>query len=282
MLAAVGDLVEDIVARLLDDVNVASDTDAVLRRRRGGSAANVVAAACVAGRPARFIGAVGDDAPGEWLVRELIAAGADACVRRAGRTGTIIVLLDRRGERTMLTDRGACASLAHPEPQWLDGVHTLHVPMYSMVDEPLATTTRTLVRWAHARGITVSVDLSSVALLEKLGSTRALEIVALLRPQVLLANELESAVFGRSLDPASIGAQVLVVKHGGQPAIVTRPGEPDIEVPAERIADVRDTTGAGDAFAAGMMLALADGATVLDAVRAGHTLAATIVRTVSA
>ena len=144
MLGSVGDLVEDVVVRLHERVNEASDTRATVIRRRGGSAANVVAAACRAGGRARFIGQVGNDAVGRVLTDALVAEGADVVVRRAGRTGTIVVLVDVVGERTMLSDRGSCTDLADPQPQWLDGLHTLHIPYYSLVGEPLATTAATL------------------------------------------------------------------------------------------------------------------------------------------
>jgi sugar/nucleoside kinase (ribokinase family) len=281
-LGAVGDIVEDVVVRLLEAVNVASDTDAVVRRRRGGSAANVVAAACRAGGRARFIGQVGDDPTTEWLLRDLTDAGVELAVRRAGRTGTIIVLVDVHGERTMLSDRGASTDLADPEPAWLDGLHTLHVPMYSLVGEPLATTTATLVEWAHARGLTVAVDVSSVALVQHLGVDEALARLVAQQPAMVLANEAEFAVFDARLSPGVLDGATVVVKQGAGPAIVLAPDAAPVEVPAEVIDGVRDTTGAGDAFAAGLLLALADGADTVDAVCHGHAVAAAQVRRVSA
>ena len=169
MLGSVGDLVEDVVVRLREQVNVASDTQATVIRRRGGSAANVIAAACRAGVPARFIGQVGDDATGRGLTEALLADGADVVVRRAGRTGTIIVLVDTAGERTMLSDRAACTELTDPDPAWLDGLHTLHIPYYSLAVEPLAAASATLAQWAVARGIRVSIDTSSAAVLQHVG-----------------------------------------------------------------------------------------------------------------
>ena len=77
VLATVGDLVDDIVVRLGGPINVASDTEAVIERRRGGSAANVAAvAARISGR-SRFLGQVGDDARGAALLAELAAEGVD-------------------------------------------------------------------------------------------------------------------------------------------------------------------------------------------------------------
>ncbi len=280
MLGSVGDLVEDVVVRLLGPVNLASDTDAHVMRRRGGSAANVVESAVRAGGSARFIGQVGDDATGQWLTDSLEALGASVAVRREGRTGTIVVLVDGEGERTMLCDRGACTHLREPDPAWLDGLSVLHLPYYSLVGEPLASTVHTLAQWAGQRGITVSVDTSSAALLEAAGVDAALTRIAALGPSVVLANELEAAVLGDAL--FSLHDTTVVVKHGASPAMVHQPGTEPVAVPAIRVDEVRDTTGAGDAFAAGFLLAWAVGATAIEATQRGHAVAAEQVRRVSA
>jgi len=280
VLGAIGDLVEDVVVRLHGAINLASDTDADVTRRRGGSAANVVEAAARDGAAARFIGQVGDDPTGRWLTDALEALGAECSVRRIGRTGTIVVLVDHDGERTMLCDRGACTELTDPDPAWLDGLHTLHIPYYSLDLEPLATTSATLAAWAADRGIAVAVDTSSAALLEAVGPAAALARIAALRPSVVLANELEAAVLGDGL--LALDGAIVVVKHGPAPAVVHRPSVAPVEVPAQRVEHVRDTTGAGDAFAAGFLVALAGGADAVEATRQGHRVAAVTVGRVSA
>jgi sugar/nucleoside kinase (ribokinase family) len=279
MLGSVGDLVEDVVVHLLEPVNVASDTRSLVTRRRGGSAANMVEAACTAGGRARFIGQVGNDATGRWLTEQLEAVGAEVAVRWIGRSGTIVVLVDPNGERTMLADRATCTELADPDPAWLDGLHTLHVPYYSLVGEPLATTTTTLAAWAHDRGVRVSVDASSAALLEHDGATHSVARMASLRPHVVFANELEAEVLGDALAPEALGGAIVIVKRGAGPASLHRAGRETMEVPAVPFERVRDTTGAGDAFAAGFLLALVDGADPVDAVRRAHQVAATSLRT---
>src|SRR3954447_26055473 len=123
MIGTVGDLVEDVVVRLAGPVQQASDTEAVVVRRRGGSAANFAVSVARAGHPSRFIGHVGDDRAGTVLLDSLRADGVDVVVRQAGQTGTIIVLVDHSGERSMLTDRGSCTWLDAPERRWLDGLH---------------------------------------------------------------------------------------------------------------------------------------------------------------
>lgn len=280
MLACVGDLVEDVVVHLHQPIQRASDTASVILRRRGGSAANVATAAAEVGVPSRFIGQVGDDATGDALVAALQQQGVEVVGRRGGRTGTIVALVEPHGERSMLSDRGAAVLLDEPDPTWLGQVTTLHVPFYSLCVEPLASTTVALVTWAHAADARVSVDLSSVALLEAYGIGHAVELVSSLRPHVVLANADEGHCVGaRGLD--RIGAQVTVVKQGADPALLYVDRAPAQAVPVPPLEDVRDTTGAGDAFAAGLLVALAGGADPVRAVDAGHRRAAEIITRLS-
>lgn len=285
MIGTVGDLVEDIVVRLSAPVNEADDTDAHVQRRRGGSAANMAVSVARAGHPVRFIGQVGDDVYGANLLDVLRSEGVEVVAQRGGRTGTIIVLLDHAGERTMLTDRGACTALDHPDPRWLDGLTTLHVPLYSLVGEPLARTTATLIGWAHERGITVSIDASSSSVIEALGVDTVIARLRELRPSVLLCNEMEAATLGDGVLPGPMGARVTVVKHGRQAAQVylpsADPGADPVEVPAMSLDGVLDTTGAGDGFAAGFLVALAAGSSPIAATALGHQSAARAIRAAS-
>ncbi|MGD9704547.1 MAG: carbohydrate kinase family protein [Acidimicrobiia bacterium] len=273
MLGTIGDLVEDVVVRLRGPINVASDTDATVIRRRGGSAANAAVAARRAGGASRFIGQVGEDPLGAMLIDELRSEGVEVAVRRRGRSGTIVVLVDASGERTMLSDRATCVELDGADPAWLDDLTTLHVPVYSLTEAPLATTTIELVAQAHERSIAVSVDASSVSVIETYGVDRLAGLLASLRPDVLLCNGAEAACLG---DAAlrTIDAAVTVVKRGPDPAVVLERGAAPVEVRARSLVDVTDTTGAGDAFAAGFLLALAGGAVPSAATERGHRTAA--------
>lgn len=278
MIAAIGDLVEDVVVSLRDEIHRASDTAAVVTRRRGGSAANVTAAVARAGGRARFIGQVGDDPLATMLCDDLASIGVDLLVHRSGRTGTIVVLVGADGERTMLSDRGASTDLDDLDPRCLDGISVLHIPYYSLVGGPLAATSTRLAATAHSRGIVVSVDASSSALLD--GDPGAIRRLRDLTPDHVFANEDEATVLGDTLTPHQLGGAVVVVKRGPRPASVDT-GNGPIDVPAERIDDVRDTTGAGDAFAAGYLMAIASGAAPPAAVRSGHRTAAAAIRRVS-
>lgn len=282
MLCCVGDLVEDIVVRVPTTVADGSDTDVEIDRRRGGSAANVAVAAADAGAAVCFVGRIGEDGPGDVLVGELVRHGVVPRVQRGGRTGSIVVLVDPTGERSMLRDRGAAGELADIDPQVLDGVTWLHVPAYSLVEEPSASAVTALIEAAHRREVHVSVDVSSVAVLEAVGVERFIASIRELCPDVLLCNETESAMlFGdgsREVD----GSDVPVVEHGPEGAAFHVHGSTVAVEPSLDLGRVPDTTGAGDAFAAGFIVAAMAGASVSDRLSAGHAAAASHLRSIGA
>ncbi len=251
MLAALGDLLEDVIVSQRESVNPASDTAAVIVRRRGGSASRVAAVAARQGSPARFIGQVGDDDIGRSLVNELSSAGVDTGpVRFSGETGTIVVLVDELGERTMFTDRRACLALVDPDPGWLDGIDALHVPFYSLAEAPISETAQTVIGWAHDRGIIVSIDVSSESVITSYGPPEVVELLRRLAPQVIFANEVEARALAVT---SSLAGAITIVKRGSRPALLHVPGSVAVEIPADPVGWVTDTTGAGDAFAAGFL-----------------------------
>jgi 2-dehydro-3-deoxygluconokinase len=99
----------------------------------------------------------------------------------------------------------------------------------------------------------------------------------------LLTIEDEAMLYGDA-DPAAaleraraLGVSEIVIKRGADACIAQSDGVP-IEVPAEAVSEVVDTTAAGDAFGAAYLAARLGGASQADAVRAGHRLAAVVIR----
>ncbi|MBW0103302.1 carbohydrate kinase family protein [Pseudonocardia sp. KRD291] len=273
MLAVLGDLVDDVVVWPSGPLAPGTDTASRVFRRRGGSAANVAAAAA-RHTPVRFLGRVGDDAAGRALTTSLAAAGVDVRVQRCGTTGAVVVLVDPDGERTMLPDRGAASELTDLDPSWLDGVGLLHLPAYSLVAEPIGAAALGAAEQVRRCGGTVSVDASSTGALRAFGVRHFLALLERVRPAHLLANRDEADLLG--VPSGAPSGCTVVIKDGARPAVVCVPGAAPVPVAATPVSRVRDTTGAGDAFAGAYLADVLAGAGPFRACAAGHAEAARV------
>ena len=245
VVCAIGDLLLDVIVRL--DGPIARDTDTYGRTHvgAGGQAANVAAWVSVLGGRGRFVGKRAADPAGRVASEELARRGVAVLGPEAERgTGTVVSLATPDGARAMLSDRGVATQLAPEELEeaWLDDCDWLHVPGYSLVREPLATAALAAAR----RATCVSLDVSSTAAVAEVGLERFRDLARALSPAVVFANEDEDALV-RPLE-----AETTAVKRGARGCLVRREGREEEydAVPAE----VVDTTGAGDAFAAGFLL----------------------------
>ena len=194
-------------------------------------------------------------------------------VQRQGRTGTIVILVDASGERTMFPDRAAAAQLSDVPDSWISGAEAIHLSAYSLAG-PTWSVLRQAADLAHAEGAIVTLDASSVALIDSFGPATFRALIRTLQPRYVFANGTEADT--GSLRELATPRTTVVVKNGMEPTEVHFAANRSATVRVPPVEDVRDTTGAGDAFAAGFLSAVLDNADDLEAVEAGHNLASRV------
>ena len=268
----IGDALADVSASLSrfphegDDIPLRN-----LAWQSGGCAANVATALARMGTAARLVARVGVDPAAGVALRAARAAGVDlACVQHDETlaTGLCFAAVSPGGERTFFSHRGANVGLdAPPLPRAFDGAGWLHVAGHALIEGRQRETTLALVAEAGRRGLPVSLDLCLPLLRADAGLVQDM----LPRLAVLFANEHESAALAGP--PAHARPALLVVeKRGAAGARANGPAE-DVQVPAFAVA-AKDTTGCGDAFVAGFLLATTRRAPVEVALRLGNALGA--------
>jgi len=266
-VAALGDLVLDVITRPHGEIAIDDDTPSANRLEAGGQAANVAAWAANAGARARLITRRSSDPAGRMAEERVRGRGVEVLGPRGPEpAGIIVSLIASGGTRAMLTDRGAGPMLAAVDlaDAWFAGVRWLHVSGYALTEEPVLGAAISAARRVVAQGGSVSVDLASVAAIERAGPRVFLGRVAACEPALVFGTRDELAY-------EALPAALVVVKRGAEGAGLRGAVEADRPAPA---VEMIDPTGAGDALAGGMLAALDAGVPAAAALDAGLELAA--------
>lgn len=273
-IATLGDVMLDVIVRLEEPLVPGDDVRAQTRTGAGGQAANVAAWAASLGADARCIAKRGDDDAGELVARELREHGVELVGPVVqGATGVVVSVVGADGERALASDRGVAPGLTPDEVEesWLD-CDVLHLSGYALLREPVSDAALLAARFAHARGARVSVDVAAWTELRTFGPVRFRELLDTVEPDVLFATEAEWEMLGGAYLTAPAG----VIKRGPR-GITVISDDARLEL-SPVAADVVDTTGAGDALAAGFLL----GGSLEEAARRGLEAAARCVSKVGA
>ena len=246
LVCSLGDLTLDVIVRLAGPIAPGGDTDAEIRLSAGGQAANVAAWAAELGATTRFVGKRGADDAARLALAGLAARGVEVVGPVEGRNGIVCSLVSSDGERSMAADRGTAAELRPDEidPAWLKGSDHLFVSGYALMREPARTAAAHAVELARSEGAQVSVDLASWSAIRDVGAEEFRAVVKALAPDVVFANEDEDRVVGGPIAEATwiLKRRARGCSFGGD------------ELPALPVTRVIDSTGAGDALAAGWIV----------------------------
>jgi sugar/nucleoside kinase (ribokinase family) len=257
----IGDLMLDIVAQIPSsphDLHLGNDTRTVISTHGGGAGGNVASWLSVLGNDVTMVGRIGNDAAGSAITAEFDALGISygEIVKKGFHTGVVICLVDPSGERTMLADNGANAGLAVSDLPALDGVDAIYLTGYA----PLAPLSRAgvleMIEIINKLQIPIVFDPATVGGMQGVPVEEILSWCALM--DTVIMNE-EEAIYLSGLSNLESALNFFVehthrviIKRGSAGAIGLERGGQIISVEAQTT-EVVDTTGAGDAFAAGFI-----------------------------
>ncbi len=248
----------------LEMVSLLKRIEGVPLKSAGGSAGNTIFALAQMGVPCSFLGKIGKDSDGEYYRKSFEKMGGDCSrFKKDGnkRTACCLSLVTPDSERTMRTDLGAAITFSPEEVSDDDfkGCRHAHIEGYLLFNPEL---TMAVLKAAKNAGCTISMDLGSFEVVE--ASEEGLADILHEYVDIVFANEEEAAAFSGSRDPV-VGLEALhrhcptaIVKIGKDGALLTDNGK-QIKAPALPVENVRDTTGAGDFWAAGFLYGYLNG-----------------------
>lgn len=274
-------------AMTLIDASAAERLYAAMPERRessGGSAANTCAVAAALGARVAFLGKVADDGLGEAFRRDITAAGVHyptPPLIGAAPSARCLILVTPDGQRTMNTYLGACVSFG---PDDLDRAliadsAVLYLEGY-LFDPPAAQAAfREAAAVAHAAGRTVALSLSDAFCVDR--HRAAFRELVARDVNILFANEAEVTSlyecndFADAERAAAADVDMAVLTRSEAGSVILRGGA-RVAVAAEPTT-VLDTTGAGDAYAAGVLAGLAAGRSLAACGRLGAIAASEVI-----
>ncbi len=302
---AVGDAMVDVIATCDDsflaerglakggmqllDTDSADELYGAMRPAReisGGSAANSMAGVAALGANAGFIGQTADDQFGQVFAHDMRALGvrfATAPMAPPPPTGRCLILVTPDAQRTMNTCPGASYELTTKalDAELIASASVTFLEGYLWGPERPRQAMLEAARIARDAGRTVAFTLSeSLSLGDRREGVMGMIDAGLV--DILFGNEDEvrhltgCSGIGECLDSLSGKVSTLVVTRGAKGAIAAQAGE-RVDVPAAPVAKVVDTTGAGDLFAAGFIVARCRGHSLRRGLEAGAAAAAEVI-----
>jgi sugar/nucleoside kinase (ribokinase family) len=257
----IGDVMLDVITKIAlmpNQIHYGSDTPSKISTHGGGAAGNVASWLTRTDAQATIVGHVGDDAAGAALTSEFDALGVrhNNLMVDKGSSGVVVVLVDPTGERTMFPDNGANSGLHIGDLPELSEFDAVYLSGYSPLDPLSRPGVLEMIAKIKQAGLPLYFDPASVGGMMQVALDEVKSWITLM--DVLLLNEEEAMYLtGLSDAEAAIDAllhdcEVVVIKKGSQGAIGKARASILVATPA-LAAEVVDTTGAGDSFAAGFI-----------------------------
>ncbi len=303
-VVGVGNAIVDVLAQaddgLLDELGLdkgamtlidAARGDALYARMgsaievSGGSAANTLAGIASLGGRGAYIGKVRDDQLGAVFSHDIRAAGVDFRSRPAAEgapTARCLIFVTPDAQRTMQTYLGVSVELGPDDidPEAIGAARITYLEGYLFDKEPAKEAFVKAAEIAHAAGRKVALSLSDSFCVDR--HRGAFRHLVSGHVDVLFANEaeivslFEAGSFDDAMSEIRGHCEIAALTRGADGSVIVSAGEV-VEIAAEPVARVVDTTGAGDLFAAGMLYGLTQGLELETCARLGGIAAAEVI-----
>ena len=230
------------------------------QRAAGDSAANTMSGLARLGAKSGFLTMMGNDEMGQFFTNEMTRTGVEMLALKSDTpTGRVIAMVTPDGERTFATCLGASIELSPDDikPELFDNWDIFYIEGYLVANPDML---RKAISSAKDKGMKIAIDLASYNVVEE-SRDFLLELVNNY-VDIVFANEQEAlALTGmepeKALHYIAERCEIAVVKIGAKGAYIQR-GNEIVTIPPLK-ADVVDTTGAGDMWAAGFLAGLVKG-----------------------
>ena len=248
----------------------------------GGSGANSMIGISQLGGRSAFSGKIGRDEHGKLYREKLEALGVCDCLAEGeGATGSSLILVSEDGARTMNTFLGMSQELMNPDidPDVIQSSKYLYLTGYLWDTESQKKAVLNALDEAKKREVKVALSLS-----DPFCVTRHKEdFINLLKgyASMVFCNQeeaftlLDTEITQQAAETLSDWTETAALTIGAYGALISHQGETCYIDPLP--VRVEDTTGAGDAFAAGFLYGMTHDLSPLDSGRIGATLAAAVI-----
>ncbi len=303
-VVGVGNAIVDVLAqaedRLLDDLGLekgamtlidAERADALYGRMpaamevSGGSAANTLAGVASFGGKGAYIGKVRDDQLGTVFSHDIRAAGVDyrsLPVSEGAPTARCLIFVTPDAQRTMQTYLGVSVELGPDDidPEAIGAAQITYLEGYLFDKEPAMEAFVKAAELAHAAGRKVALSLSDPFCVDRhRGAFRHLvsgHIDVLFANEVEIVSLFEADTFDDAVSAIRGHCEIAALTRGADGSMIVTADEL-VEIAAEPVEQVVDTTGAGDLFAAGVLYGLTQGSELGTCGRLGSIAAGEVI-----
>lgn len=277
-ILCIGDAALDVIVKMQTEIHVGSDTASQISMHGGGAAANTATWLAQLGHSVFFSCRLGDDAAGRAISSEfdLWKIEHRRTFLENEKTGVVVVLVDDKGDRTMFPDSGANSGISERDLPNLHGFDAAYLSGYSLFN-PLSTNgVLRMVNEIKDVGIPLIFDPASVGTMMAFNRKRVIETLAYM--DITIMNEDEARYIAdcdaldEALDFITDIVSTAVIKTGSSGAIARIRGSNTVISHADAVNAI-DTTGAGDAFAAGFIPLWLESKDLLASMNAGNEVA---------